>query len=412
MKIYIHVIILLLFLSPLVSNNSIAQITIGGAEKAEAFSILQIEGDKGGLKLPRMTTKQMKDLIPGLTGAEAHESEGLLVYNTDVQGITFWNGSEWVYLFATMPAGSATTSTVVTNAATGVKYTEVELGGDLKASTVIDQKDWDFKIEDENITSRTVNIGGFNIENSDISVDLKGKFSVNKATADKPILDVDMANHSLAFETNTLKVNQDILISTASSTTLNEVKYPNASQAERGKLLVSDEDGNARWSSSRPFGTVVEGELFNVAGENLDFKISDSGDFSSGTRGVNITTKDLVLPKGQWIIFAKCTSQTVTSTNTEKMYHWMDLHKITGTSSDTIYSHLNRTGVQPQVISMDGNATPMMTFPVNIKEESTFRIHMATSNAHAIVYGQDSRFGRSYFFAIMVDGYDPTLPAD
>lgn len=83
----------LLLLAILFSVNMEAQMTIGGKKEPEAFSVLELL-NKGGLRLPQMTTAQRNAFA--VQGKIA--GEGLTIYNIDTKCVEYWNSKRWVSL--------------------------------------------------------------------------------------------------------------------------------------------------------------------------------------------------------------------------------------------------------------------------------------------------------------------------
>ena len=80
----------LLLLAILFSVNMQAQMTIGGKKEPEAFSVLELL-NKGGLRMPQMTTAQRNALaVQGNS-----KGEGLTIYNIDDKCLQFWTGDNW-----------------------------------------------------------------------------------------------------------------------------------------------------------------------------------------------------------------------------------------------------------------------------------------------------------------------------
>lgn len=76
---------------------TLAQVTIGDIKEPESFSILEIvSNDKGGLRLPQMTTQKRNDITPVAKGNNL--ANGLVIYNLDTNCVEYWNGSKWVSL--------------------------------------------------------------------------------------------------------------------------------------------------------------------------------------------------------------------------------------------------------------------------------------------------------------------------
>ncbi|PWK02292.1 hypothetical protein BC749_101356 [Flavobacterium araucananum] len=84
----------LILIALLFSINIEAQMTIGGKKAPEPYSVLEL-ANKGGLRLPQMTTAQRNAL--GATALDA-KSHGLFIYNTTTTCIEYWDSVRWVSL--------------------------------------------------------------------------------------------------------------------------------------------------------------------------------------------------------------------------------------------------------------------------------------------------------------------------
>ena len=82
----------------MILTPTLGQVTIGDNKVPEKFSILEIvSNDKGGLRLPQVTTqKRNDDITPLVKGNDL--ANGLVIYNLDCDCIEYWNGSKWVSL--------------------------------------------------------------------------------------------------------------------------------------------------------------------------------------------------------------------------------------------------------------------------------------------------------------------------
>ncbi|MDH7463580.1 FISUMP domain-containing protein [Chitinophagaceae bacterium 26-R-25] len=77
-----------------------AQVNIGSAGKPKNFSVLELvsqykSGVYGGLRLPQMTTAQRKAISDTLSVNNV-AANGLMVYNTDINCVEYWNNAKWV----------------------------------------------------------------------------------------------------------------------------------------------------------------------------------------------------------------------------------------------------------------------------------------------------------------------------
>ncbi|NDV47753.1 hypothetical protein D0T49_11915 [Paludibacter sp. 221] len=84
---------LALFTMLVVAFGSInAQVTIGADKEPESFSLLEVTGTTGGLRLPQLTTNQRDALT--VNGEDL--AKGLTIFNTDIDCMETWNGSKWL----------------------------------------------------------------------------------------------------------------------------------------------------------------------------------------------------------------------------------------------------------------------------------------------------------------------------
>jgi hypothetical protein len=90
---------LLLFVAVFLSLPLKAQVKIGELNAPQPFSLLELStaNQKGGMRLPQLSNTQRSLLgVEALTGADATAAKGLIIYNTDVSCIQYWNGTLWV----------------------------------------------------------------------------------------------------------------------------------------------------------------------------------------------------------------------------------------------------------------------------------------------------------------------------
>jgi len=89
-KIYLF----LLFVS-IFAIGANAQVTIGSVKEPEKYSILEIDGNYGGVRLPQLTTAD-KAALEAKFAENTAGSEGLLIYSVDDSELQFWDGVKWV----------------------------------------------------------------------------------------------------------------------------------------------------------------------------------------------------------------------------------------------------------------------------------------------------------------------------
>jgi uncharacterized protein (TIGR02145 family) len=99
-----------------------AQATIGKDQAPKPFSALEIysnykDGAFGGLRMPQLTTSQRNELSNAY-GTE-QEFKGLMIYNTSIECMEYWNGIKWISLCADSFFDAFTDEGIVFN---GIKW--------------------------------------------------------------------------------------------------------------------------------------------------------------------------------------------------------------------------------------------------------------------------------------------------
>ena len=77
--------------------NTSAQVTIGSAAAPNEFSVLElISNEKGGLRLPQMTSGQRDAMAEKFGTLAKSEAMGLQIFNTTTYCVDTWNGTKWI----------------------------------------------------------------------------------------------------------------------------------------------------------------------------------------------------------------------------------------------------------------------------------------------------------------------------
>lgn len=273
------------------TRNTNAQVTIGSDNAPEEFSALQLDGEKRGLRLSRLTTSDRNAL--NVAGNSA--AKGLVIYNVDTEKIEFYDGTTWI----SMGQPHSVSNGLTKNVATG----KIELGGDLIEATTIEQ-------EANKMTFTTgtgtlsVNTDVFSATNNTLAANADN-FVVNDGTTDVFAISKTATGNTINanIASSSLNVNSGALSVSGSRTTVGEsLTYKDTGGTYGvGKVLTSKADGEAYWKTLEPSAIIK------------DFKISvDQGtataDGSDGTLGTNLSTSaspitDVVtLEPGKWII--------------------------------------------------------------------------------------------------------------
>jgi subtilisin-like proprotein convertase family protein len=128
----------------LLSSKVFAQVGINATGAAPASSaMLDVSSTSKGLLIPRMTTAQKNAIVS--------PTQGLMVYDTNIQQYSYWNSSAWVNLPSTLSGGQWTTSgsDIFNNNAGNVKISNLTGTGNRLV----------FAKSDGSLVTPTVNVG-------------------------------------------------------------------------------------------------------------------------------------------------------------------------------------------------------------------------------------------------------------
>lgn len=374
MIIKIKYIILISFFT-LLANGITAQITVGSLKDPEPFSILEIDGKWGGMKIPKIQESD-KTAMEGLFNAE---SDGLIVFNETSGKIEFWNGSEWITFTNNLIADNGLTAIVDT----------LKLGGDLtNPVTELDLDNFNLNIKNSSASELAINDTMVVVNNRIVSILPATKFSVNDTV-------IDIRDKYVDLRPASFSVNDDAFsMSGPGRTSINGSFALKDGTENTGYLLTTDENGNASWGALRPMGSISTGALKN--------------DVPFASTSVNITLSSITLTPGQWLIMARYTGRM--NPSMAGMYHWITLSSRStniGSASDTGYSSIGMTGMNPEArtagTGVYSYSTPSIVHYVNITQETEFAIFAGTSNSTTLASQTSSDYGGGSFFAIRLD---------
>jgi len=78
---------------------SYSQVTIGSGNPPESYSILQLDSNKGGLRLNQLNTVEQNALNDVITlSSNKAGADGLVIYETQDKTIQYWNVDKWIEL--------------------------------------------------------------------------------------------------------------------------------------------------------------------------------------------------------------------------------------------------------------------------------------------------------------------------
>lgn len=380
MKLSIYILISLLLCTAICQ----AQVTIGSIQEPETFSSLQLEGNNGGLRLPQLSESDKGSLSVDTNSA------GLIIYNKTYDNLEYWDGEKWFTLGDTIKIYN------------GLRKdgTEVRLGGKLEKETQINQNNKNLKF----ITGDT-NPGGFSINDTVYVVNGRvvgmkpAKFTVNRST-----LKIKDVGNNVSIE-NKLKIkveNDSMLVRNDSVFMEGQLFYDSKKSDINNKVLISKVDGTAFWGDLKP--NFALGKTFLKG----NIQRAGTGTGSSGEVWIKNTTSpavenptisdELTLTPGKWLIFAKISTKTNTS-STDRLFSWI---------------HLVTPGVSKPIASIGGDieddtniASPELTYLMDIDVSTKIAIKASSENNRTWLIESDGTLdlGEPYFFAIMIENY-------
>jgi hypothetical protein len=79
-------------------NSAIAQVTVGDIKQPYNFSLLELvtQNSDRGLRLPQLTTTERDAMMAGFGAETTNAAKGLMIFNTTIDCVETWNGSQWL----------------------------------------------------------------------------------------------------------------------------------------------------------------------------------------------------------------------------------------------------------------------------------------------------------------------------
>lgn len=355
---YIHILSITLLL--LMVNNISAQVTVGSTNPPAEFSVLQLDGKQGALRLPQLTTANILNLN---VSPFDNLAKGLLIYNASTNQIECWNGTDW----------KLTTDITVGNGLT-FKEGKIWLGGALNRKTTINLNNYTL--------SFLTGSNKFNIYNGVLSVtDKNVLFNTPDFSVGASLFSV--LNNGVAVNSNgTGKLTVNATKESSLTVEGNHVTiegaldyYEDGVKPAGNQVLVSDYIGIGHWAALRPTAQVKKGTL--LAAKNI--KTGSNNNLETA----DITDSPLVLTPGKWLIFinyATKSNLSYTSGNRDNSarYIWTQLYYTDSqTTTPTIKSVI---GTNTSLKETGFFAYPNMVYLVDIRETTTYYVYCSTMN--------------------------------
>jgi len=152
--------LILLLLSLTTSFMGFSQIKIGdNPQNIDAGSLLELESTNRAFVITRVTTVQMNAITP---------IEGAMVYNTDIQCLHYFDGTDWLNLCEAL--GLTITNNPVIHADTTIAITRTDNNINIEVDSITGLQIIDRSIRGDDIAGSTVN-GNFHIQNKSMGLD-------------------------------------------------------------------------------------------------------------------------------------------------------------------------------------------------------------------------------------------------
>lgn len=260
-----------------------AQVTIGKDIEPDAYSVLQVEHDPdkyesgAGVLLPRLDDEAIFVLENKIKthGAEEQENAvGLIVYNTTIKKVVYWNGTNWIPIPSEIiPTFSASNGLEANRSAAG-DMTTVGLGGNIDNHTEINLNNHVLKIEQSG----------------------NAAFGV-KSEAGRNVLSVN--NNKVGINTD----NPTALLHIEKQEETVGFRYADGTQAPFRALTLKNPAGDAHWEDIKT-NVISEGGKITYVPDRYIHKRERT------------TGKTVKCSKGKWLIIAQVNTTSANPANT------------------------------------------------------------------------------------------------
>lgn len=369
----------ILLLSMILSGMSIrAQVTVGSTNAPASFSILQLDGAIGGFRMPQVSESDRDNKID----VSSDLARGLMVFNTDTKQVDYWDGTSWAHV----------PEALIVRNGLWLDGNVLKLGKKLMKDTEINMNGKFLNFTGSSTSTFRVNTNVFQVKDKDITITptkltIRGDvFSIEgNAISMKPLAAGTLnlvggsgSDKKLIVDGNNVSINSRIV-------------YKDGKQAT-GHVLVAEESGDAYWAKLRPNTTV------GVGGIN-----SSTLQISATTGSIvetNITSQNLDLPAGKWLIFANYSTTSTGTTDQNRNYIWTYLYKKPqGSTNPTEEELVTMVGAAASINAANKRSVSKLVYMVDISEPTSFFIKAGTKNYNTYT---SSSLGDSNFHAISI----------
>ncbi|MFV0537193.1 MAG: hypothetical protein ACK5M3_07455 [Dysgonomonas sp.] len=354
-----------------------AQVTVGSENKPASFSVLQLDGVLGGLRLSHVSENN-RDVID----VSSPLAKGLMIYNTDTDWVDYWDGTKW------SPVSEAL---VVRN---GLRFdnAKVKLGGSLMKNTTVNLNGKGLNFVAATSTFR-VNTDVFQIKGNNITLQ-PTKFSVNTSV-------FSVTGNSIALLPYNTGAGKLIMNTGAEKLTVDnrnvaldgKLTYVDGKESN-GQVLVASATGDGYWAKLRPNTSVAAGTITSSS-----TTITGSSAPASPTI-VNITSSTLDLTPGKWIIFVNYA--TTATTYSDRRYIWTYLYsKPTVGGTEALVTQI---GSPTSINETNQPALCKLIYLVEVTENTSYTVKCGTRNRYTTASSSTaiSAYGTPTFYAMSI----------
>lgn len=260
-----------------------AQVTIGKNIEPDRYSILQVEHDPNkyetgaGVLLPRLDDEAIfaleNKIKTNVDIAEQNNAIGLIVYNTTIKKVVYWNGTKWIPIPSEIIPTFSASNGLEANRSDAGDMTSVGLGGQIDNHTEINLNNQILKFEQ----SGDATFGIKSEAGRNVLTVKNNKIGINTENP-SALLHIDKKEESIGF------------------------RYADGTQAPFRALTLISPDGDVHWEDIKT----------NVISEGNKITSVPTREVSKKERTTGAKVK---CSRGKWLIIAQVNTASANPAN-------------------------------------------------------------------------------------------------